>query len=112
MEMEANRFAASMLMSTVPFCRDLSRAAVPDITLLLRLCDRYDTSKEETARRFCQLIDSPSAVVFSKNGRFLYAARGHEFPFIALRRDQPLPQKTLSADFKGVGGRYLQYGHR
>ena len=103
-EVEANCFAASMLMPAVLFRRDLARSAVPDIALLLRLCDKYDTSKEATARRFCELTDTPSAAVFSKDGKFLYAVRGREFPFIALRRDQPLAEKSLTARFKGVEG--------
>lgn len=104
MEIEANLFAANLLMPTVPFRRDLSQSAAPDITLILQLCRRYDTSKEATARRFCELIDTPTAVVFSRNGRFLYAARNREFPFISMRRDQPLAPKTLSACFKGTEG--------
>lgn len=104
MEVEANRFAANMIMPAVPFRRDLSQSAGSDIALLLQLCGRYDTSKEATARRFCELIDTPSATVFSKDGRFLYAIRSDEFPFIAMRHNQPLAQKTLSACFKGVEG--------
>ena len=104
MEVEANRFAANMLMPAVPFRRDLSQSAAPDIALLLRLCGRYDTSKEATARRFCELIDAPSAAVFSRNGRFLYAVRSREFPFITLSRNQLLPQRTLSTRFRGVEG--------
>lgn len=104
MEAEANRFAANMLMPIASFRRDLSQSAEPDINFLLRLCGKYDTSKEATARRFCELIDVPSAAVFSRNGRFRYAVRGSNFPFIPLRRDQPLAQKTLSAGFKGVEG--------
>lgn len=104
MEVEANRFAANMLMPTIPFRHDLSQSAAPDIALLLRLCRKYDTSKEATARRFCELIDAPSAIVFSKNGRFLYAVRNDDFPFVAMRRNQLLSQKTLSASFEGTEG--------
>ena len=104
MEVEANRFAASLLLPALLFRRDLARSPAPDIGLLLQLCDKYDTSKEATTRRFCELTDTPSAAVFSKDGMFLYAVRGREFPFIALCRDQPLAARSQTARFKGVEG--------
>ena len=42
--------------------------------------DKYGASKEATARRFCELIETPSAAVFSKCGQFIYAVPGRGFP--------------------------------
>ena len=102
MEVEANRFAANLLMPATAFRRDLAKSAAPDVALLLRLCDRYDTSKEATARRFCELADIPSAAIFSRNGKVLYVVRGRGFPFVPLRRGQPVPVGSLTARFTGV----------
>lgn len=104
MEVEANRFAANMLMPAKLFQSDLSRSIAPDLTVLLHLAEKYDTSKEATARRFCNLVDTPSAAVFSKDGTFRYAVRGQGFPFISLRKGDPIPNGTLTARFTGNEG--------
>ena len=104
MEIEANRFAANMLMPISLFRRDLSRSAVPDLDVLVRLARKYDTSKEAAARRFCDLVDKPSAAVFSKDGKFIYAVRGDGFPFIPLRKGLTLPSGSLTTRFSGKEG--------
>ena len=104
MEVEANRFAANMLMPARLFRRDLSRSVASGLTVLLHLAEKYDTSKEATARRFCDLVDTPSAAVFSKDGTYRYAVRGQGFPFISLRKGDLLPNGTLTARFTGHEG--------
>ena len=104
MEVEANRFAANMLMPVPHFRRDLVHSAAPDLELLLRLAEKYDTSKEAAARRFCELADTPSAVVFSKDGRFIYSVLGPNFPFIPLRKGMPIPTGSITARFTGGKG--------
>ncbi|MGF1456279.1 MAG: ImmA/IrrE family metallo-endopeptidase [Alphaproteobacteria bacterium] len=104
MEAEANRFSACMLMPANLFRRDLARSAAPDLELLLRMARKYDTSKEATARRFCELIDTPSAAVFSKDGKFLYAVWDRDFPFIPIRRGDPVPSGSLTSRFSGSEG--------
>jgi len=104
MEVEANRFAANILMPAPLFQRDLNRSAAPDLDMLVRLADRYDTSKEATARRFCELHDTPTAAVFSKDGRFIYAVKGRAFPFIPLQKGNAIPQGSLTARFTGTEG--------
>jgi len=104
MEVEANRFSGNMLMPATLFRHDLARSTAPDLELLLGLAEKYDTSKEAAARRFCELIDTPSATVFSKDGKFVYAVWGQSFPFIPLRRDEPIPNGSLTARFSGSEG--------
>ena len=104
MEVEANRFAANMLMPAASFRRDLAKSAAPDVALLLRLCDRYNTSKEATARRFCELSDIPSAAIFSRDEKILYVVRSREFPFVPLHRGQSVPAGSLTSRFMGVQG--------
>jgi hypothetical protein len=104
MEIEANRFSANMLMPATLFRRDLSRSTAPDLDVLLRLAKMYDTSKEAAARRYCDLVDTPSAAVFSKDGKFIYSVLGRGFPFIPLRKGQPLPNGSLTARFCGTEG--------
>lgn len=104
MEAEANRFAANILMPRKLFQADLRRTRALDIDLLVRLSERYDVSKEAAARRFCDLVDSPSAIVFSENGKFRYAVRSTGFPFVPLSKGTPLPHGTLTKTFCGSVG--------
>ena len=104
MEVEANRFAASILMPATLFRRDLARSTVSDLDLLVSLAEKYDTSKEATARRFCELNETPSAVVFSKDGLFAYSVRGKDFPFIPLNRGDAIPKESPTACYSGNQG--------
>ena len=104
MEVEANHFAASILIPATLFRRDIARSTVSDLDLLLSLADKYDTSKEATARRFCELNETPSAVVFSKDGLFTYSVRGQGFPFISLRRGETIPKESPTACYSGAQG--------
>ncbi len=105
MEVEANCFAAHMLMPTEPFRRELDQSETPDLNLLIRLSCKFDTSKQATARRLCDLIDIPTAVVFSKDRRVLYSVRSREFPFIPLRRGDAVPMGSVTACFSGSQGK-------
>ncbi len=42
----------------------------------------------EAARRYVQLHGDCLAAVFTKDGRFTYAERGTDFPFIEMRQGQ------------------------
>lgn len=104
MEAEANRFAANILMPRRLFQAELRRSAAPDIDLLVRISQKFDVSKEAAARRFSELVDSPSAIIFSKDGVFRYALRSTDFPFLSLNRGSPLPHGTLTKVFSGADG--------
>lgn len=99
MEVEANRFAALLLMPTQHFRRDLRRRAGADLAHVLELADKYDTSREATVRRYVDLHDDPCAAVVSREGRVLRFYRSKEFPFIEVRPGDPLPRQCRTAHF-------------
>lgn len=103
MEAEANRFAANILMPRKPFLAALRRTAM-DIDSLVHISQKFDVSKEATARRICDLVDAPTAIVFSKDGIFRYAIRSSDFPFVSLSKGSSLPHGTLSKTFSGSSG--------
>jgi Zn-dependent peptidase ImmA (M78 family) len=100
MEVEANRFAAGLLMPDAQFRKDLRQLGGPEMQNILTLADKYDTSKEATARKYVVLHDEPCAIVFSKNGKMMYSLRGEDFPYLDVRKGQPLPKQSLSASSK------------
>lgn len=100
MEVEANRFAAGLLMPDAQFRKDLRQLGGPEIQHILTLADKYDTSKEATARKYVALHDEPCAIVFSKNGKIMYGLRGEAFPYLDVHQGQLLPKQSSSASSK------------
>lgn len=97
MEVEANRFAASLLMPLPHFRKDLRLHVGADIEYILELARRYDTSKEATARRYVDVQDEPCAAVVSHRGSILRFYRGDDFPFIDLNPGDRVPGESLTA---------------
>ena len=97
MEVEANRFAALLLLPQPHFRRDLNRHRGADIDHILALADRYDVSKEATVRRYIELQDEPCAAVLSQHGKVLRVYRGKAFPYVELSAGHFLPDRSLTA---------------
>ncbi len=97
MEVEANRFSAEVLLPRTQFQKDLGRRAGADLEHVVSLADRYDMSKEATARRYVDLHDEPCAVVFSHNAIVRYTRRGSGFHYLDIKGGNPLPAQSLSA---------------
>jgi hypothetical protein len=76
-------------------------AGIPDLSIVLRLADQLDLSKEACARRYVELHEQPTALVFSQNSLVRYVERNDEFPFVNCRPKDRLPpsrrQKTTTA---------------
>lgn len=97
MEVEANRFAARLLMPELYFQKDVRLRKGAEIEHILVLAEKYDTSKEATARRYVDLQDEPCGVVVSHNGRILRSYRHEDFPFIDVQRGDPVPRGSMTA---------------
>jgi Zn-dependent peptidase ImmA (M78 family) len=97
MEVEANRFAASLLLPLPQFRKDLSQRRAADLDHLLVLARRYDMSKEATARRYVELHEEPCAVVVSRAGVILRLYRAQRFPYIALSKNDRVPTESITA---------------
>lgn len=97
MEVEANRFAARILMPEPHFRRDLRLRKRAEIEHILTLAERYHTSKEATARRYVDVQDEPCAIVVSHNGHILRFYRHEDFPFLDIERGDPVPHGSLTA---------------
>ena len=97
MEVEANRFAAILLMPLPHFRKDLRLHKEADIEHILALARRYDTSKEATARRYVEVQDEPCAIVVSQNGRILQFYKIEDFPYLDVKRGNPVPNGSLTS---------------
>lgn len=96
MEVEANRFAALLLLPHSQFRRDLNRRSGAEIEHILDLARRYDMSKEATTRRYVELQSEPCAAIISHRDRVLRIYRGESFPYVAIEVGQSLPTASVS----------------
>ena len=96
MEAQANRFSAGILMPAVPFRADLRERRHFEAGHIVELADRYEVSKEATARRCVDLHDDAIAVIFSRDGFVARTYSAKEFPRLALAPRDPLPTRSVA----------------
>lgn len=104
MEAQANEFASCLLMPTAELTGQPFMRGSAEMSRLLALQTLCGVSKEAAARRYAQLQGDDFAVVFSKDGKYIYSIRGGDFPWIDLRQGQDLFHKTLSREYDGEIG--------
>lgn len=84
MEVEANRFAALLLIPPSRLQLLLSQQTVPDISQLIHLARRFDVSCEAMARSYATHHDEAVAILVSHCGQLLRIYRGKTMPWIPV----------------------------
>jgi len=102
MEAQANEFAACILMPREHVAKQPFMRLSPEMAHILMIQGVYDVSKEAAARRYAELHGADFAVVFSREGRLLYAVRGGDFPWLEVRPGGEIFRKTLTREFHGT----------
>ncbi|QJF50724.1 ImmA/IrrE family metallo-endopeptidase [Roseobacter ponti] len=95
---QANQFAIELLAPAylmTPFCSD-----DPDLRDAQRLRDFLDLSLKACVRRMLSLRDETLAVVWPFESRVRYSVRSKNFPFVALKKGDRVPQ--TSAAFRAI----------
>lgn len=90
-ESEANHFAAGLLMYKPRFSRDIDKLGEADVSHVVTLARRYATSFEATANRYVDLSEKACAFIFSKDNVIRYARSKRDFPCLAVRKGDRLP---------------------
>jgi len=99
-EAEANRFAIELLAPAW-----LMRAylrGIPDLAEVLTLSHALGLSREAGARRYSELHEQPSALVFSAEGVLRYVEPGPDFPVVLCRVGQRVFPLPAPADATGL----------
>ncbi|MBK8208686.1 MAG: ImmA/IrrE family metallo-endopeptidase [Rhodospirillales bacterium] len=96
MEVEANIFAAELLMPRALFRKDLRGKQGLDVSHILALARKFDMSRESTARRYVELQDDPCAVVISRHGKVLRCYRNKDFPYVSVKPGDPVPAFSIA----------------
>lgn len=101
LEMEADRFAACLLMPKRPFTRRFRDRGFLALDEIITSADEVMVSREAFAIRYAQLATETCAVVVSAGGRVLYCASSGEAKYrrCSLRQNErfdavPVPTRT------------------
>jgi hypothetical protein len=105
MEVEANEFAAELLMPTRLVGKLLARSPGVEMEHILRIAAEFNVSKESAARCYVSLVGEPVALVFSRDGIIRYIKKSAEFPSLCVWKDQPVPEDSLTGTIKDEVGK-------
>jgi Zn-dependent peptidase ImmA (M78 family) len=98
METEANVFAASLLMPTSLFRKQVKKMGGPLIENIFSLAEKFKTSKEATANRYTNIIDRPCSVIFSKDDVIRYAITNESFAWLKFSKGNSLPNHMMAVN--------------
>jgi Zn-dependent peptidase ImmA (M78 family) len=96
-EMQANRFAAGLLMPKPWFTAFVAGLGKPAVTHLPIIAAKYDVSLEAAASRYVELTPGMVALVFIKDGAVRYLRLSRSFPPTVIRPGSPAPAAVLEA---------------
>jgi Zn-dependent peptidase ImmA (M78 family) len=109
-ELEADHFAAGLLMPETPFRKALDRYD-PGLDAIEAVADLCLTSRTATAIRFAELTDAAVAVIMSTKGTIDYCFLSEAMKTLPkldwLRKGSPLPPATATARFAAQHARVL-----
>lgn len=104
MEVEANQFAAELLMPEAWVRRFLRPKSGLDLEHIFDLAALFAVSKEAAARRYLTFASEPAAIVFSHDGKIRYVKKTDDFPRLSVWNGQPMPADCFSlTNGKGQG---------
>lgn len=91
MEAEANLFASLLLMPPPHLRSLLNKQKFNSLSTVLEIHKQFLVSKEAAARAFAEHTEN-IAIIISKDNKYLHSYRNRNFPWIDLKRDNPIPQ--------------------
>lgn len=96
MELEANVFAAELLMPEA-WCKRFLRGKVGlDLEHIFDIARLFEVSKEAAARRYLTFAAEPAALIFSHEGCIRYIKKSDDFPRLSVWNNQSLPEGCYS----------------
>jgi Zn-dependent peptidase ImmA (M78 family) len=96
-EVEANLFAAELLMPEAMFSRELE-GTIPSFELIEELANEFQTTLTASAIRYIDLCGEQCAIVFSTGGKIIWSRRSLDF-HRWIQPGRRLSSYSLAADF-------------
>jgi hypothetical protein len=103
-EVQANEFAANLLMPSNLLVIQPFMKGSPEISRILALQQMCGVSKAAAAGRYVELHGDDFAILFSKDGNLVYSIKTRDFPWPDVRRGQPIYARSLTREFAGEDG--------
>ncbi|MCB1466770.1 MAG: ImmA/IrrE family metallo-endopeptidase [Rhizobiaceae bacterium] len=103
MEVEANRFAALLLMPPPLLRPYLAKTGDPKIEAVLSLHDDFGVSKDAAARAYAQFHGEPITMAIVHDGKLLRTYRAPKAPFISINQGDPIPRPSSYWHTRGIG---------
>lgn len=96
-EMQANRFAAGLLMPKPAFNDLVASLGKPGVAHIPAIAKTFEVSLETAATRYADLTQEMCALVFVKDGTMRYARPSRFFPQLSIRAGDAVPQALREA---------------
>ncbi len=96
-EMQANRFAAGLLMPKPWFVAFVEGLGKPMVTHLPTIAAAYDVTLEVAASRYADLMPTTCALLFIKDGIVRYMRPSRSFPALSINAGDDAPPVVRSA---------------
>jgi Zn-dependent peptidase ImmA (M78 family) len=95
MEVEANKFAALLLMPPPLLRPYLARTGDPDLKHVLALHEDFEVSKDSAARAYAQYHDEPIALAVVHEGKVQRIYKGLTFPRLSVAERADVPRSSV-----------------
>lgn len=95
MEVEANQFAAELLLPTIELQKELYMH--PNFLFFNKIAEKYGASLTATIIKIIQLTDERIAIILSKDGTILWSSKSKSFPYKI--KNGALDVNTFAYDF-------------
>lgn len=96
-EMQANRFAAGLLMPKPLFTAFVESLGKPTVAHLPQIAAAYDVTLEVATSRYVDLTQATCAFLFVKDGVLRYARPSRSFPALSIKTGDTVPTSVRSA---------------
>ena len=106
-EAEANRFAAHLLMPPKRVRSEILRSD-DDLQAIVAMASRFGVSKEAMARCWVEQHSEPVAIVITRHSKILRTYRSDDFPWLARRIGEPVPEDSVAANAIDGLGQYSE----
>ena len=103
-EIEANHFAANLIMPSSHFTNDLINMGEPDLGELFGLSAKYEVSLEALLRNFVNKTDFNCCAVFAKDNIIRYPYWSEGFPFLCVGKEMKLPKDSWACNCNKPNG--------
>jgi hypothetical protein len=95
MEVEANKFAALLLMPPPLLRKYMSKFRDPNLSHVLDIHDDFEVSKDAAARAYAQHHDEPIAVCVVKDGKVLRTYKNVKCPKLGVQDGGEVPRPSI-----------------